>query len=441
MLAYTNYKPASLPDLEAIPAHWEERRMKTAYFESDVCSTTGEEEMLSVSHITGVTPRSQKNVNMFLAETNVGQKKCQPGDIVINTMWAWMAALGVSENDGIVSPSYGVYRPKGNNYNSTYLDYLLRTEVYRAEYVRNSTGINLSRMRLYPDRFLFMRFVCPPRPEQDQIVRYLDWKVSQVNRLINAKKKQIGLLQEQKRAVINTAVTKGVEGWQRKPLKYWVKNNEVALSSNTDADFSFAYLDISSIGHGYVKQEPLRYTFGEAPSRARRIVRYGDTIISTVRTYLRSVCFINQELEYCVASTGFSVLTPDSASVLPELLSFVLTSDYFIDDVIRNSIGVSYPAISDSKLASLKVAFPLTLSDQLKLYDQIRSQFFVFDKAIASIQKQITLLNEYRTRLISDVVTGKLDVRDVAVPEYEVTLEATEDETQNEDEPTDTEEE
>ena len=120
---------------------------------------------------------------------------------------------------------------------------------------------------------------------------------------------------------------------------------------------------------------------------------------------------------------------------MPELLSFVLSSDEFIDDVIRNSIGVSYPAINDSKLMSLKVALPLSLSDQQKLYDQIKAQFFLFDKAISSIQGQITLLHEYRTRLISDVVTGKLDVRGVAVPEFEAVEEAAaEDEAQDEPE-------
>jgi len=174
--------------------------MKYSFAEVDERSVTGAEEMLSVSHITGVTPRSQKNVNMFVSETNVGQKICKKGYIAINTMWAWMAAIGVSKYEGIVSPSYGVYQPTNQKYNTRYLDFLLRTEIYRSEYNRRSTGINSSRLRLYPDQFLDMYFVCPPRKEQDQIVRYLDWKVSQVNKLINTKKRHIGLLQEQKRA-------------------------------------------------------------------------------------------------------------------------------------------------------------------------------------------------------------------------------------------------
>ncbi len=107
----------------SIPAHWPEKRAKYYFKEIDERSQTGDEEMLSVSHITGVTPRSQKNVTMFKAESNVGQKRCQPGDLVINTMWAWMSALGVSNHDGIVSPAYGVYRPRSNqDYDNYYLD-------------------------------------------------------------------------------------------------------------------------------------------------------------------------------------------------------------------------------------------------------------------------------------------------------------------------------
>ena len=104
------------------------------------------EELLSVSHLTGVTPRSQKSVTMFKAESYVGHRVCHPGDLVIDTMWAWMGALGMAGHTGLVSPSYAVYRPlKRNGICPEYLDYLLRTGTYVAEYVRRSTGIRSSR--------------------------------------------------------------------------------------------------------------------------------------------------------------------------------------------------------------------------------------------------------------------------------------------------------
>lgn len=104
---------------------------------------------------------------------------------------------------------------------------------------------------------------------------------------------------------------------------------------------------------------------------------------------------------------------------MPEILSYALSSDYFVNEVIKNSIGVSYPAINDKKLLSLKVALPSTIEEQLQLYNEIKSKTTLLDKGILSIKQQVTRLEEYRTRLISDVVTGKVDVRDIEIPEYE----------------------
>jgi len=259
----------------------------------------------------------------------------------------------------------------------------------------------------------------PDESVQDQIVRFLDWKVSQINKLINVRKKQIGLLQEKKQQIINKAFNSCNDKWELKPLKFWADSNLRSLGENNSDNFEFDYIDISSIGHGYVKQYPVRHVFSEAPLRARRIVKYGDTIISTVRTYLRSVCFINHDIEHCIVSTGFSVLTPKANYVLPELLSYALSTDRFIDEVVSNSIGVSYPAISDNRLMNLKIALPKDINTQLLIYNELIKQFTILDKTIDNLDWEIKLFTEYRIRLISDVVTGKLDVRDVVVPEFE----------------------
>jgi type I restriction enzyme S subunit len=98
-------RDSGVPWLGQIPAHWDVERSKWIFRERDERSPTGEEEMLTVSHLTGVTPRSEKDVNMFEAETTEGYKICYPGDLVINTLWAWMGAMGVSPVHGIVSPA------------------------------------------------------------------------------------------------------------------------------------------------------------------------------------------------------------------------------------------------------------------------------------------------------------------------------------------------
>lgn len=412
-----------------MPEHWNEQRAKTFFREVDERSKTGQEELLSVSHLTGVTPRSQKNVTMFKAASYVGSKLCQPGDIVINTLWAWMAALGASRNLGIVSPAYGVYRPhRADSFNPAYLDYLLRTRAYVAEYIGRSTGIRSSRLRLYPNQFLDISLLQPPRPEQDQIVAYLRAQDAHVARLIKAKRDLIGLLSEQKLRIIDHAVTRGLDEavafktsgiewlgdvpahWTVKPLKRWVRLNASTLGEKTNPDFEFRYLDIGSVKTGRLAKELERLRFANAPSRARRVLRRGDTIISTVRTYLKAIWYVNEEADDLIASTGFAVLTP-GREVEPEYLGYVIQSSGFVNRVTANSIGIAYPAIAETVLGRFPVVMPPTLEEQQEILAYIKAESAPLDQAIEQALTEIKLIREYRDRLIADVVTGQVDVR------------------------------
>src|SRR5437868_5268379 len=260
---YEKYRPARLSWLGEIPAHWEEERAKFFFHEVDERSVTGKEELLSVSHMTGVTPRSQKNVTMFKAESYAGHKLCRPGDLVINTMWAWMAALGVARQTGIVSPSYGVYRPiKTDTFVPEYVDGLLRTKPYATEYFCRSTGIRPSRLRLYPEKFLDIPVACPPRDEQERMVNYLRGKDGQIRRFIHNKRRRIELLNEQKQVIINRAVTRGIdssvplkpsgvdwlgdvpEHWETRRLKYLVQNINEQVSSKMPDEMYIALENI-----------------------------------------------------------------------------------------------------------------------------------------------------------------------------------------------------
>ena len=187
------FNPADKRDY---PDRWELHRGKELFTEVDYRCTSDDEELLSVSHITGITPRSQKNVTMFKSESLVGYKICEVGDIVANTMWTWQGAIGVSQYHGVVSPAYNVYRQKNNTFNPRFLDLLLREQKLVDVYHSISTGIRPSRLRLYPDEFLTIEFPVPPREEQDQIVKFLDWKISSINRLFLSWKKKIALLEE-----------------------------------------------------------------------------------------------------------------------------------------------------------------------------------------------------------------------------------------------------
>lgn len=190
-----------------IPQDWKVQRGKNLFIEINERSTTGEEELLTVSHITGVTPRKNKNVNMFMSESLVDYKICHEGDIAANTMWMWQGAIGVSKYYGVISPSYNTYRQKSDTYDADYLEYLLRIPPLVATYAAYSTGITASRLQLYPQGFFSILFPVPPRKEQQEIAVYLNKKIPQINRLIIKKEKFVDELKSYKRSLIYEYVT------------------------------------------------------------------------------------------------------------------------------------------------------------------------------------------------------------------------------------------
>lgn len=200
--------PSGVDTAPLAPAHWLRRRNKNVARERTSVSVVGAEELLSVSHLTGVTPRSEKNVTMIEAESLDGYRIVHREDLVINTMWAWMGALGVSQHDGIVSPAYGVYTAlNGVDFEPRYYDYLYRSKPYVVEMTRHSRGMWTSRLRLYPESFLRLNVVVPPLEEQRLIADYLDERTALIDALIAKAEQFIELAKERRAALITAAVT------------------------------------------------------------------------------------------------------------------------------------------------------------------------------------------------------------------------------------------
>ena len=199
-------KPSGQEWLGEIPAHWLVERAKSLFTVRDERSDDGSEELLTVSHITGVTSRSEKDVTMFQADDKAGYKRCKPDDLAINTLWAWMGAMGISSLDGIVSPDYHVYTSKGQLL-PEFIDLLCRSRPFVAEVIRWSKGVWSSRLRLYPENFFEMRLPVPPESEQREIVRAIETDQHQANALRDALQLSISLAKERRAALITAAVT------------------------------------------------------------------------------------------------------------------------------------------------------------------------------------------------------------------------------------------
>ena len=206
---YPQMKPSGLPSLGDIPAHWEVRRngrLFGARRETDFPDLP----ILEVSIRSGVRVRNfgDGGRKQEMADRSKYQRAVQ-GDIAYNMMRMWQGAVGIVPADGLVSPAYVVARPFPET-DSAYYAYLFRTAAYMREIDAFSRGIVPDRNRLYWEAFKQMPSVYPPLDEQRLIVRFLDWHGARTAKLIRAKKKLIGLLNEQKRAIIQQAVTRGL---------------------------------------------------------------------------------------------------------------------------------------------------------------------------------------------------------------------------------------
>lgn len=198
------------------------------------------------------------------------------------------------------------------------------------------------------------------------------------------------------------------EHWEMMPLKHAVFLNPETLTEKTDPDYVIQYLDISNVDEIEGAGEVQEIRFENAPSRARRIVRAGDTIISTVRTYLKAVAYFENPPENQIVSTGFAVLRPRS-DVYPKYLSWLIQSKPFVEKVVAHSVGVGYPAINPSELASLKIWLP-SISEQQAIADYLDYQTKRLTNLATKVETAIARLREYRSALISSAVTGKIKV-------------------------------
>ena len=195
------------------------------------------------------------------------------------------------------------------------------------------------------------------------------------------------------------------EHWEAKRLKYNSSINDEALPETTDPGFELEYVDIGSVDsiQGITTKEAL--LFEDAPSRARRIVRDGDTIVSTVRTYLKAVAPIEKPEENLIVSTGFAVVRP--RKLFPAFLAYCLRSSYFIETVVSRSTGVSYPAINPSEISRIEIPVP-TIEEQQTIARFLDAQTAKLDTLVAKKRELIDKLKEKRSALIARTVTRGL---------------------------------
>ncbi len=197
------------------------------------------------------------------------------------------------------------------------------------------------------------------------------------------------------------------EGWEISKIKYETYINKNVLGEHADDDFEIIYIDIGSVNSFGEIRDLQNYQFVNAPSRARRVVKDGDTIVSTVRTYLKAIAFIHKPPKNLICSTGFAVLSPGK-KLVPQYLFYLMRSESYVNEIVKRSVGVSYPAVNASDIGNLQCLLPNMQTQQL-IVSFLDQKITEFDGLIADKERMIELLQEHRQAIISEAVAKGLN--------------------------------
>ncbi|MCC6856579.1 MAG: restriction endonuclease subunit S [Microbacteriaceae bacterium] len=335
-------------------------------------------------------------------------------------------AVGLASGIGFGTTEFHVIRPN-HLLDMDFLFYLTSTDRFRKDGEVEMTGA-AGQQRVPADYLRSLPLPLPPIDEQRAIVALLDRETKKIDALIAKQERFIRLLEEKRQAVIATAVNQGTDlniglkptgdswlgaiprSWSIKRLKFTAYLNKEKLDEDTPINKEIDYVEISDVAADKGLLGFLTLSFGEAPSRARRVVRAGDTIVSTVRTYLRAIAYLSNPSQQMVVSTGFTVVRP-TKEMIPKFLGWALQSRQFVERIVSRSVGVSYPAIGPSEVGDIAIAVPPT-EEQQKIAEFLDGMTMQVSFLIERQQAAIVLLRERRASLIETAVTGKIDVRD-----------------------------
>ncbi len=430
---YADYKESGQAWLGKVPEHWAVRRMKYVVHEVDSRSMSGTEQLLRVSQYTGVTQRSRPDgidEPDTRADSLVGYKSVRVNDLVVNIMLAWNGSMGVSRYEGIASPAYCVYRfaPEQHPW---YFHNLLRSPAYKAKIKASSTGVVESRLRLYSDELGRIVATIPPPNEQAAIVKFLDWANARLERAIRAKRKVIMLLTEQKQAIIHRAVTRGLDpSVSLKPSnvvgiggipKHWEERRLRTLTTESIANGvgesaqSFRadwprYVRITDIRSTFALKDSTRVSL--PPSLAEgAILRKGDILIAAVGATFGKAYVHSGNEEACFA--GYLVRVRLGHALDPQFVGYWAESQHYWTQLRANVIQSTIQNFSAARVKRLVAVVP-PIAEQSSIVAFLEEETLDLNNVVTRLEREIELLREHRIRLVADVVTGKLDVREAA---------------------------
>jgi type I restriction enzyme S subunit len=429
---YPEYRDSGLPWLGDIPQHWASERAKWLFTKMDR-PVREEDEVVTCFRDGMVTLRKNRRLRGFTEATVYsGYQGIRKGDLVIHGMDAFAGAIGVSDSDGKGTPVYNVCQPRSGA-NASYYAQLVRQMSHSQWILALAKGIRERSTDFRFEMFGNQRVPLPPPPEQEAIGRFLDWANGRLDRTVRAKRKIIALLNEQKQAIIHRAVTRGLvpsvslkpsgiswlgeipQHWEVRRLKQ-VCEAIVDCKNRTPQSVdggSFTVVRTTNIRHGKFnlkgsyKTDRRNYEIWTQ----RGAPRVGD-VFFTREAPVGEACLVPNLNGLCMGQR-MMYFRPKPA-VLDA--SFLLNSIY--GPVVRKYIdveanGSTVGHLRLGQITALRLLW-CPIEEQKDIVAHIATESAPLNATISRFEREIELLREYRTRLVADVVTGKLDVREAA---------------------------
>ena len=427
---YAEYKESGSKWLGSFPAKWEVRNLRTLISKRAERDRT-DLPLLSVAREKGVFVRSltdaDENHNV-IPEDLSNYKVARAGNLVINKMKAWQGSMGIAPCDGIVSPAYYVFDFRIANH--AFGQRLLRSKPYVAHFGQASDGVRVGQWDLSVPGMRQIPVLVPPPAEQAAIVRFLDWANGRLERAIRAKRKVIALLNEQKQAIIHRAVTRGLDPtvplkpsgipwlgdipkhWEVTALRrYWQVTDckHLTVPFVEDGIPLASVVEVQSFSLKLTRCKKTKPEWYRVLIEGGRKPKRGDLIYCR-NASVGACALVETDIDFAM---GQDVCLIRSQSQNQRFLNYLLHSPFMEHQLELLLVGSTFKRINISEIKALAVLVPQK-HEQDAICEFLDSELATYDTAIARLEREIGLLREYRTRLVADVVTGKLDVRPAA---------------------------
>jgi len=424
---YSEYKKSGSKWLGDVPSKWDVRNLRTLITKR-VERDRPDLPLLSVAREKGVFVRSMTDVDEnhnVIPDDLTNYKVARAGNLVINKMKAWQGSMGIAPCDGIVSPAYYVFNFSIGN--QAFGQRLLRSKPYVSHFAQASDGVRVGQWDLSIDGMRQIPVLVPTIDEQAAIVRFLDHANRKIDGFIRAKRKLIGLLNEQMQAIIHRAVTRGLnpnvalkpsgipwlgdipEHWTLKRFKFIARINSGQVDPRESRYRKLVLIAPNHIQSGSGRLLAQETADEQGADSGKFLVSRGQIIYSKIRPNLRKATIANFD---CLCSADMYPITP-TKEVLPEFLLLLVLSQPFTNFAVDCSMRVAMPKVNREALANCMLWYPDAV-EQRKLLETVERETDPYGTAIARTEREISLMQEYRTRLTADIVTGKLDVREAA---------------------------